>query len=199
MAGGEGRRLNLGEKPLVKICGRPMIASVIDAFREAGHDIVVALSERTPYTQNWCRVQGVDFVVAEGKGYVRDLVDVVLILGEEKPLFTCVADLPCITAPLIARISDAYRDAGKDACSVWVPLALCGEKSDRSVYMEIIDGIEAVPAGINVLRGDRIREPQEEFAFLCKDSRLTYQVNTREDLAKVERSLLMRGVPTRLE
>jgi adenosylcobinamide-phosphate guanylyltransferase len=26
MAGGEGRRINLGEKPLVLICGRPMIA-----------------------------------------------------------------------------------------------------------------------------------------------------------------------------
>ncbi len=199
MAGGEGRRLNLGEKPLVKVSGRPMIASVIDAFRDAGLDTVVALSKRTPYTQNWCRVQGVDFVVAEGHGYVRDLVEVVLVLGEEKPLFTCVADLPCITASLIARISCAYRNGGKDACSVWVPLALCGEKTDRSVYVEMIDGVEAIPAGINVLRGDRIREPQDEFAFLCEDALLTYQVNTRDDLAKVERYLLMRQLEAGIE
>ena len=36
MAGGSGSRLNLGEKPLILIGGRPMISYVIDAFLSAG-------------------------------------------------------------------------------------------------------------------------------------------------------------------
>lgn len=189
MAGGAGRRLNLGEKPLVNVCGRPMIAYVYDAFREAGHDTVVVLSPGTPYTRNWCNAQGVDFVVAEGRGYVDDLIEAVLLLEEEAPLFTCVADLPCITAKIISRISGAYSDAGKDACSVWVPLSLCKATDSLAIYRELIDGVGAIPAGINILRGDRIQEPQEETALLLYETLLTYQVNTREDLAIVRHYL----------
>ena len=120
---------------------------------------------------------------------MNDLVEAVVFLEEKEPLFTCVADLPCITAPIITCISDAYRDAGKDACSVWVPLSLCTATDSRSVYREMIEGVGAVPAGINILRGDRVREPQEESALLLGDARLAYQVNTREDLAIVRHYL----------
>ena len=36
LAGGEGARLGMGEKPLVTICGRPMVGYVIEAFTGAG-------------------------------------------------------------------------------------------------------------------------------------------------------------------
>ena len=49
MAGGEGRRINLGEKPLVLVCGRPMISYITDAFIGAGVDPVVAASPKTPF------------------------------------------------------------------------------------------------------------------------------------------------------
>lgn len=36
MAGGAGSRLGLGEKPVVDVCGRPMIRYVLDAFDAEG-------------------------------------------------------------------------------------------------------------------------------------------------------------------
>lgn len=37
---------NLGEKPLVTLNGRPMIGLIIEAFHDAGHEVVVVLTER---------------------------------------------------------------------------------------------------------------------------------------------------------
>jgi hypothetical protein len=73
MAGGKGSRLNLGEKPLVTIAGRPMISYVIRAFEMYGCHIVVVASDKTPMTQNWCRVSGIDLFCAKGNGYVEDM------------------------------------------------------------------------------------------------------------------------------
>ena len=73
MAGGRGTRLRMGEKPLVTICGRPMLSYVTDAFVAAGHEVVVVASYRTPFTKNWCRAQGIALYEAEGLGYIEDI------------------------------------------------------------------------------------------------------------------------------
>src|SRR5208337_4068168 len=117
MAGGEGSRLNLGEKPLILVNGKPMIAYIVDAFRSAGCEPVVAASLRTPMTMNWCRAHGIAFCKSEGRGYVDDMTDVVEGLDEDKPLFVCVSDIPGITANTIRCIRDAYFSKGEDALS----------------------------------------------------------------------------------
>jgi adenosylcobinamide-phosphate guanylyltransferase len=104
MAGGAGSRLGMGEKPLVTICGKPMIAYVLEAFATAGHETVVVASPRTPYTRNWCRVRGVDLYEAGGAGYIEDLEEVAGALDLAEPVFTCVADLPCLTAETIRAL-----------------------------------------------------------------------------------------------
>lgn len=185
MAGGAGSRLNLGEKPLVRVADKPMIAYVIDAFRNAGCEPVVVLSSRSPYTANWCRVQGIPCITTTGAGYIEDLVEAVTALGVEGPAFSCAADLPCITADLIRLILSKYLEAGTEACSVWVPLALVGERGCRTHYQEYVDGVEACPAGVNILRGDCIGRVQEESAFLINDCRLAYNINTRGELELV--------------
>ena len=50
LAGGEGSRLRLGEKALVMVHERPMIAWVLDAFCDAGCEPVVVTSYKTPFT-----------------------------------------------------------------------------------------------------------------------------------------------------
>jgi adenosylcobinamide-phosphate guanylyltransferase len=189
MAGGSGSRLDLGEKPLVTIGGRVMIARVIDAFVAAGHEPVVVLSPRTPYTHNWCRAQGIAHLTAPGRGYVEDLVHAVESLEEDKPLFTCVSDLPCLTPEILREVSTRYRDSGKDACSVWVPRDLVLGEGCRSLYLEAIGGIEACPAGINILRGDRISKVQDELQIVIRSRRLAFNINTREELLLVQSML----------
>lgn len=187
MAGGEGTRLRLGEKPLVTICGRSMLSYVIDAFSAAGHEVVVVASHKTPFTKNWCRAQGVVLYEAEGLGYVEDINAAAADLEEAgTPFFTCVSDLPCLAPDIITGIEDAWRRAGAPACSTWVPRDLCEEHGCRTQYTEEIDGTPACPAGINILTAGGSDEPQEELRLLLHDRRLVFNINTREELALVQ-------------
>jgi adenosylcobinamide-phosphate guanylyltransferase len=190
MAGGSGSRLNLGEKPLIPIQGRPMIAYVIDAFCAGGFDPVVAASPNTPMTMNWCRAHGIAFCKSEGRGYVEDMISAVEILDERHPLFVCVSDIPCITAKVIRQIAEVHHMSGKDACSAWVPADLFHSCRGSISYREKVNGIEACPAGINILRGDFISQPQEELRVLLNEPGLALNVNTRADLAKAEEFIL---------
>ncbi len=186
MAGGAGSRLNLGEKPLIQICGRPLVSYVIDAFRGAGCEPVLAVSYKTPMTLNWCRAHGIEFCKTEGAGYIEDMISAVGMLEEEKPLFVSASDLPCITSEIIHTINDAYCNCGKDACSVWVPAKMVASCEEAMPYREEIHGIMACPAGINILRGALIEEPQDEYQLLLKETRLSLNVNSRADLAAAE-------------
>jgi adenosylcobinamide-phosphate guanylyltransferase len=186
MAGGEGSRLNLGEKPLILVNGQPMIAYIVDAFRSAGCEPVVATSSRTPMTMNWCRARGITFCKSEGLGYIQDMIDAVKELDEDEPLFVCVSDIPGITPENIRDIRHAYMSERNDALSVWVPARLVKSCRGGMSYREHIRGIEACPAGVNILRGDEISKVQCEFALLMDDSGLSLNVNTREDLAAAE-------------
>ena len=186
MAGGPGSRLSLGEKPLISIRGRPMIAYVIDAFCAGGFDPVVATSPNTPMTMNWCRAHGIAFCKAEGRGYIEDMISAVEILDEQHPLFVCVSDIPCITPQIIRQIADSYHISGKDACSTWVPAELVRSSGGTISYREQVNGIDACAAGVNILRGDLISQPQEELQVLLSDPGLAVNVNTRADLAKAE-------------
>lgn len=186
MAGGAGSRLGMGEKPLVTICGKPMIAYVLDAFAAAGHETVVIASPRTPYTRNWCRARGIDLYEAGGAGYIEDLEEAASALDLAGPAFTCVADLPCLTADLIRAIEERYRASPLPACSVWVPRDLCRAHGCRTPYTETVEGVPACPAGINIIDAGALGEPQGEVQALLCDCRLAFNVNTREELARVQ-------------
>jgi adenosylcobinamide-phosphate guanylyltransferase len=189
MAGGEGSRINLGEKPLVSVCGRPMIAYITNAFIDAGIEPVVAASPKTPMTMNWCRAQGIDVVRSAGRGYIQDMIEAVKALDEQIPLFICVSDIPCITAEIIQSIFESYRVSGKDACSTWIPAQLVQSLRSSTTYEEQICGVGACPAGVNILRGDLIDKTQDELRMLLNEPRLALNVNTRDDLAIAEEFL----------
>ena len=57
-------------------------------------------------------------------------------------------------------------------------------------YHEQIDGVDACPAGVNILRGDVIDMVQDEFVLLLDEPRLAMNVNTREDLTRTETFLM---------
>lgn len=189
MAGGAGVRLDLGEKPLITVCGRPLISYVIDAFEGAGCNPVVAVTFRTPMTLNWCRAHGIEFCKTEGAGYIDDMVGAVRMLDEEKPLFVSVSDIPCITPDIIHTISECYRSSGKDASSTWVPATIVRSCREGMPYREEIHGIKACPAGVNILRGDIITQSQDELQVLLDEPRLALNINTRADLAYAEEFL----------
>ncbi len=186
MAGGAGSRLGRGEKPLILICGKPMISFVADAFRGAGCVPVVAVSPRTTMTANWCRANGLPTVSTPGAGFVEDMVTAVLGMEEREPVVVSVCDIPGITPGIVEKILDAYHECGKDALSAWIPARWAASHRTGMPYHETIDGTNACPAGINILRGNRIHETQEEYALLLDEPRLGLNVNTPEDLIRAE-------------
>jgi adenosylcobinamide-phosphate guanylyltransferase len=190
MAGGAGSRLARGEKPLALVCGSPMISYIAAAFRSAGCEPFVVVSQKTPMTANWCRAHDVAVIRTEGKGYVEDMVSAVRNLDEDNPLIISVSDIPCITPPIITTILRSYHDCGKDALSIWVPAHRVKSCRGGMPYHEQIGGVDACPAGVNILRGDGIEAEQEEFALLLDEPRLALNVNTPEDLARTEAFLL---------
>jgi adenosylcobinamide-phosphate guanylyltransferase len=119
------------------------------------------------------------------------MVHAIRFLEEEKPIFISVSDIPCITAGIVRSIAEFYDTYGKDGLSTWVPASIIKTCRGGMPYRERIDGIEACPAGINILRGDHIDEVQDEQALLLNEPRLAINVNTRSDLAEAE-SLLRR-------
>jgi adenosylcobinamide-phosphate guanylyltransferase len=193
MAGGAGLRLNLGEKPLVSILGKPMIEYVISAFRESGYHTVVATSCQTPYTDNWARVQGYNCIRTSGADYIRDLREAVDTLGVEGPFFTCVSDIPCLTSDHVRSIEASYFVSGMEALSVWVPVSCMNENRGHH-FVRSVNGAEACPVGVNILRGDLIARPQKEYELLIADRDLAFNVNTREDLELVREYLSERTI-----
>jgi len=189
MAGGVGSRLNLGEKPLILICGQPMVSYVIRAFWHAGCEPVLAVSPQTPMTMNWCRANNIAFCRTDGKNYIDDMVQAVRLLDEHNPLFISVSDIPCISADIVRSIFQTYETAGKSALSTWVPAGLVNTCREGMPYREQIGGVEACPAGINILRGDRIDEIQDEWRLLLNEPRIALNVNTRADREKAEATL----------
>jgi adenosylcobinamide-phosphate guanylyltransferase len=189
LAGGEGIRLGLGEKPLVTLCGRPMMAWVIDAFISSGLEVAVVASRRTPMTLNYLRAQGIPFYRATGAGYVEDIIEAVTELDIAGPLFTSVADIPCLRPEHVKKIRRTYLSQGKPGLSCWVPRDFCPPGGCRTEYTEMVEGIPSVPVGVNILLGERIREPLEEHRLLLHDPALARNVNTPKDLEAVRRVL----------
>ncbi|MHB8053533.1 MAG: 5-deoxyadenosylcobinamide phosphate nucleotidyltransferase, partial [Methanoregula sp.] len=93
---------------------------------------------------------------------------------------------PCITTQIITIILRSYHDCGKDALSTWVPAHRVKSCRGGMPYHELIEGIDACAAGVNILRGDDIGAEQEEFTLLLDEPQLALNVNTREDLARTE-------------
>jgi adenosylcobinamide-phosphate guanylyltransferase len=186
MAGGAGSRLAKGEKPLILVCGRPMISYITDAFHAAGCEPVIAVSRKTPMTANWSRAHGFAIVRTEGDGYIDDMISAVRQIEECRSLVVSVSDIPCITPALIRTILRSYDQCGKDALSTWIPSHRVKSCRGGMPYHEIIDGTDACPAGVNLLRGEDIGAEQDEFALLIDDPGLALNVNTSEDLARAE-------------
>jgi adenosylcobinamide-phosphate guanylyltransferase len=189
MAGGSGCRLGRGEKPLTLVSGRPMISYITDAYSSAGCEPVIAVSHKTPMTANWCRARGIAFVRTEGDGYIEDMVSAVRYLEENQSLIISVSDIPCITPAIITTILRSYQGCGKAALSTWVPAYRVKSCRGGMPYHKQISGVDACPAGVNILRGDGIGKEQDEFVLLLDEPRLALNVNTPEDLARTEASL----------
>ncbi|VVB64441.1 Adenosylcobinamide-phosphate guanylyltransferase [uncultured archaeon] len=187
MAGGKGSRLRMGEKPLVKLFGRPLIDYVVSALLDSSADrIFVAVTENVPMTGVWARKRELTVVDTSGKGFVADMVEAVEKVGVIQPILIIMADLPLITPDLIDEIMETYEERPEPALSTHTPLNLHGRLGRRPDSLFNYRGQLIVPSGINILDGADIREEQEDYHLIVERIELAVNVNVVEDLKLCE-------------
>ena len=124
MAGGKGTRMRIAEeKPLIKVCGKPVIEYVLAALKDAKKidSIIVATSSCTPKTTQLMKQLGVQVIETPGKDYVSDMGYAVQTL--KLGVFLAIAaDLPLVKGEMIDAIVERYEHCGKPALTVAVPL-----------------------------------------------------------------------------
>jgi adenosylcobinamide-phosphate guanylyltransferase len=191
MAGGRGTRLQMGEKPMVRLLGRHLIDYVITALEDSSIErIFVAATDSVPHTKEWASERGLVVVGTPGVGFVADMVSGVEAAGIKDPVLVIMADLPLVTADLIDEIIGVYEGRPEPALSTHTPIGLHGRLGRRPDSLFNYQGRLIVPAGINVLDGARIKEEQEDFHLVLERMELAVNVNTAEDLRLCERIML---------
>ena len=182
MCGGRGTRLGgETEKPLVPVCGVPMVERVAAALRESRVESVRAVvSPDAPETARHVRETGLSVIETAGEGYVADLTTALDAVG--RPAVTVAADLPLLAPEHVDDAVDASFDDSDDPVSVTVcvPADLkrrLGVSADTTFER---GGRELAPTGVNVDAGaaDTVR--------LTCDDRLAVNVNRPADLERAE-------------
>jgi adenosylcobinamide-phosphate guanylyltransferase len=191
MAGGKGSRLKMGEKPLVRLLGKPLIGYVVSALEESSIDrIFVAATDNVPLTKDWVDERGLALVETPGRGFVPDMISGVKEAGVRKPILIVMADLPLIIPDILDDIMEIYEDRSEPALSTHTPLSLHGRLGRRPDSLFNYRGQLIVPSGINILDGARIEEEQEDFHLVVERMELAVNVNVAEDLKLCERIML---------
>jgi len=198
MAGGKGTRMKYrGEKPLIKIGNKSFIEHIIDALKNAKKvdRIIVAVSEHTPQTAKRANDLSIEVAMTSGKDYILDLREAIkkLKLG---CVITVSADLPLLEGKIIDKIIEHYEICGKPVMAVMVP-AERFESLGMSIDLILEEkGKRLVPAGVNILDGDKIEkegfEKELDQEILVIDSEEFININTPKDLMIAEQLLSLR-------
>lgn len=189
MCGGRGTRLGgETEKPLVPVCGVPMVERVAAALRKSGVEGVHAVvSPDAPETAAHVRDMGLSVVETPGEGYVDDLT--VALERVERPVVTVAADVPHLApehvddavAASVGRPDGSVDEADDPrSVTVCVPADLkrrLGVSADTTFEH---GGEELAPTGLNVVAGET------DTVRLTCDDRLAVNVNRPADLERAE-------------
>jgi len=184
MCGGKGTRLDAAvEKPLYEVDGTPMVDRVLDALVASGVDAVHAVvSPHAPNTREHLRERACDVIETPGEGYVTDLGVALEADRIERPVLTCVADLPLLAADAVDDVLATHAERAVDSLTVAVPAALkraLGTSVDTTTTHE---GRTVAPVGLNVVGAGGTD------GLVCSyDARLAVNVNRAGDAAVAER------------
>lgn len=193
MAGGKGIRLKLAqEKPLIEVCGKPVIQYVLSALKDAKKidRIIVATTKYTPKTTILMRRLKVEVIETPGKDYVSDMGYVVQAL--KLGVFLAIAaDLPLVRGEMIDAVVDRYERCGKPALTVAVPLETKAKLGMCIEYSFKLDNKDVVPVGINVIDGSKRYGDEwlDQDIYLLNRQELAVNINTVPELHLAERLL----------
>jgi adenosylcobinamide-phosphate guanylyltransferase len=183
MAGGLGTRLKMGEKPMVRLLGEPLIGRVVSALRDSTIErVLVAATSSVPETIRWAEEAGIEVVETPGEGYVPDMVYAVERAKIDEPVMIVMADLPLLRGDIVDEIIEVYEKVPQPALSVHTPLDIYRRIGGRPDALFNYRGRFIVPSGVNVLLGSKIRFEQEDYHLILERVELAVNVNSPRDL-----------------
>ncbi len=164
MCGGMGRRLGMGEKPLVRVRGRPLVDYALDALSVC-EEVICVSSPFTPETSAYISSQGLEVFVAPGEGFIEDMRSAIKALS--------------ITEPVVVMSSDVLllKSILEDVISFYF--------SCESEAVAVYDEPNQKPVGINILDGFFIDREQSQSIFYISENEYV-NVNTPGDLRRAE-------------
>lgn len=180
------------EKPLIEVCGKPVIEYVLAALKNAKKidTIIVATSSCTPKTTQLIKKLGVKFIETPGIDYVSDMGYTVqnLKLGV---FLAIAADLPLVKAEMIDAVVERYERCGKPALTVAVPLEIKAKLGMCIEYSFKADDKDVVPVGINVIDGHKRYGDEwlDQDILIMNNEELAVNINTVQELQLAERLL----------
>lgn len=196
-AGGRGSRLRgvPGEKPLVKVLGRPMIDHMLDAFTGATsiERVHVSVSPHTPETRRYLAERGERLIETPGAGYSEDLNRAMLSIRAEKVL-VCPVDLPLLTSEGIDSVVTASGRSSAGSFCVTVPVEVMNSLGMALTYSLEVNGRTVVLCGVSVVDREQMLtglELEQDY-MVTGSEEFALNVNTLDDLRKAEAALLRR-------
>lgn len=185
MAGGKGSRMDLSvEKPLIELDGKPIITYVIESLKKAKNidKIIVSISSNTPKTAQLLTRLKISTIRTPGKEYVYDMAYAIRKLNLQTVL-VIGSDIPLINNEIIDLVVEKFNSSEKSALSVVVPLKARTQLGLSKAYEFNLDGKKVVPAGINMIDGNKIdKEELDEDYFLLDRNEVALNINTKTDL-----------------
>ena len=186
MAGGKGTRMNSKqEKPLIKICDKPVIDYVFDALKNTKKidNIYIAVTKQTPKTTKHIEKFQATTVTTPGKDYVSDMgyATQTLKLGK---FLAIAADLPLVTGEILDQIIKQYEKCRKPALTVAIPIETKIKMGMSIEYSFKMNDKDVVPVGINIIDGNKQYGDEwlDQHIYLLNQPELAINVNTPHEL-----------------
>ncbi len=196
MAGGKATRMGNIEKPLIKICNKPMIEIILNTLKNTKHikDIYITTSKNTQNTDKHLKKLGYKTISTSGEDYVTDLKDAITKLNTKNPILVLPSDLPLITPKTIEQLINTYIQKQKPpAMTFYIPYKILQTLKIQTEYIETINNIKAAPCGISIIKPEYITQPIiPQTNIIIKNIELALNVNTPSDI-KTAQSILCRN------
>ena len=153
-------------------------------------EVYVVATNRTPKTLEEVSKIPVKIIKTDGKGYHMDLQQAILDSDLKYPVLTISADMPLLTGEFLDQVISHYREAGKPALTVLVPIEACRRHGVEPTSLYPLEGKSYAVSGLNVVDGRKILEGEQEQEVLISDRiEVAINVNTRRDLEAAEKYL----------
>jgi GTP:adenosylcobinamide-phosphate guanylyltransferase len=112
MAGGKGSRIT-SRKPIIEICGKPMLLWILETLKSLTLDIYVAVSLNSLIIPIINTIKEVKIIFTSGYGYESDILEAVKNVGV--PVIVTPCDTPFITADILNMLID---ECDADICNI---------------------------------------------------------------------------------